>query len=64
MYEPSTEEYLVTVRRGKSVHQITVDDEDYARLINDGACIVRESRVVRPQEGDPDAHVQVRSSAD
>lgn len=50
MYEPDGSELLVTIRDSRGAHKLSVDTEDYARLMNDGVTILNEVEIVRPVE--------------
>lgn len=42
MYETNTNEYLVTIVDDAGQHRLSLDDEDMARLMNDGVEILTE----------------------
>lgn len=50
MYEPDGNELLVTVQLHGKTHRLSVDTEDYARLMNEGVPILNEVEIVRPVE--------------
>jgi hypothetical protein len=50
MYVPDGNELVVTTRDDRGAHKLTVDHEDYARLLNQGVSILNETAITRPEE--------------